>query len=49
MVAPLVGRGQVVGLLGGSFDPPHAGHVQASLEAMLEHFTHKKTIMVNMG
>lgn len=31
---PLAGRGQVVGLLGGSFDPPHAGHVQASLEAM---------------
>jgi acyl-CoA reductase-like NAD-dependent aldehyde dehydrogenase len=22
---------------------------EASLEAMLEHFTHKKTIMVNMG
>ena len=34
MGAPLAGRGQVVGLLGGSFDPPHGGHVQASLEAM---------------
>lgn len=32
--APFAGRGQVVGLLGGSFDPPHGGHVQASLEAM---------------
>ena len=34
MGAPFAGRGQVVGLLGGSFDPPHGGHVQASLEAM---------------
>ncbi len=31
---PFAGRGQVVGLLGGSFDPPHGGHVQVSLEAM---------------
>lgn len=31
---PFAGQGQVVGLLGGSFDPPHGGHVQASLEAM---------------
>ena len=26
--------GQVIGLLGGSFDPPHAGHVHISREAM---------------
>ena len=32
--APFAGRGQVVGLLGGSFDPPHGGHVQVSLEGM---------------
>lgn len=28
------GRPGVVGLLGGSFDPPHEGHVRATLEAM---------------
>ncbi|MEM7075919.1 MAG: nicotinate-nucleotide adenylyltransferase [Pseudomonadota bacterium] len=27
-------RGQVIGLLGGSFDPPHAGHVHISREAL---------------
>lgn len=27
-------RGQRVGLLGGSFDPPHAGHVHITLEAL---------------
>jgi nicotinate-nucleotide adenylyltransferase len=31
---PLVGRGQVVGLLGGSFDPPHEGHVRITEAAM---------------
>ena len=31
---PFAGRGQVVGLLGGSFDPPHGGHVQITQEAM---------------
>ena len=31
---PYVGRGQSVGLLGGSFDPPHAGHVHISREAL---------------
>ncbi|MFV2003529.1 MAG: nicotinate-nucleotide adenylyltransferase [Paracoccaceae bacterium] len=29
-----IGRGQTVGLLGGSFDPPHAGHVHISREAL---------------
>ncbi|MEM9248743.1 MAG: nicotinate-nucleotide adenylyltransferase [Pseudomonadota bacterium] len=31
---PLAGPGQRVGLLGGSFDPPHEGHVHISLEAL---------------
>ncbi|GGL73699.1 nicotinate-nucleotide adenylyltransferase [Wenxinia marina] len=29
-----VGRGRAVGLLGGSFDPPHAGHVAITLAAL---------------
>ncbi len=32
--APFAGPGQVVGLLGGSFDPPHLGHVRISEEAI---------------
>jgi len=31
---PLAGPGQVIGLFGGSFDPPHAGHVHVSREAL---------------
>lgn len=31
---PTTRPGQVVGLLGGSFDPPHAGHVHISREAL---------------
>ena len=31
---PFSRPGQVIGLLGGSFDPPHAGHVHISREAM---------------
>lgn len=31
---PAVGAGQVVGLLGGSFDPPHAGHVHITGQAL---------------
>ncbi|WP_186312394.1 nicotinate-nucleotide adenylyltransferase [Cereibacter sediminicola] len=31
---PVARKGMVVGLLGGSFDPPHAGHVHISLEAL---------------
>ena len=34
---PHAGRGQTVGLFGGSFDPAHHGHVQVSLAA-LKHF-----------
>lgn len=31
---PVAAPGQVIGLLGGSFDPPHAGHAHLSREAM---------------
>jgi nicotinate-nucleotide adenylyltransferase len=31
---PLASPGQAVGLLGGSFDPPHAGHVHITREAL---------------
>ncbi|MGD9864370.1 MAG: nicotinic acid mononucleotide adenylyltransferase, partial [Pseudodonghicola sp.] len=31
---PPAARGQSVGLLGGSFDPPHAGHVHITREAL---------------
>lgn len=31
---PLATPGQSIGLLGGSFDPPHAGHVHITREAM---------------
>ena len=31
---PIAGKGMVVGLLGGSFDPAHEGHVQLTREAM---------------
>lgn len=31
---PPCGRGRVVGLLGGSFDPPHAGHAHITREAL---------------
>lgn len=33
-VLPFARAGQVIGLLGGSFDPPHAGHVHISREAI---------------
>ncbi|KIC46612.1 nicotinate-nucleotide adenylyltransferase [Ruegeria sp. ANG-S4] len=31
---PYASPGQVIGLFGGSFDPPHQGHVHVTLEAM---------------
>ncbi len=31
---PAVRAGQTIGLLGGSFDPPHAGHVSVTREAL---------------
>lgn len=31
---PVAGRGQVVGLLGGSFDPPHGGHAHITRAAL---------------
>jgi nicotinate-nucleotide adenylyltransferase len=34
MGRPWAAPGQVIGLLGGSFDPPHAGHVHLTKEAL---------------
>ena len=34
MGRPWAAPGQVIGLLGGSFDPPHAGHVHLTREAL---------------
>ena len=34
MSLPLTRPGQMIGLLGGSFDPPHQGHVHISREAL---------------
>ena len=34
MLGPYVRAGQTVGLLGGSFDPPHGGHVALTLAAL---------------
>ncbi|MCQ0092224.1 nicotinate-nucleotide adenylyltransferase [Roseovarius sp. M141] len=34
IVLPPCRRGHVIGLLGGSFDPPHAGHVHITREAL---------------
>ncbi len=31
---PYAGRGQTIGLFGGSFDPPHMGHVHVTREAL---------------
>ena len=31
---PIARKGEVIGLLGGSFDPPHAGHLHISKEAL---------------
>lgn len=31
---PVAGRGQCIGLLGGSFDPPHEGHAHITREAL---------------
>lgn len=33
-VGPVAKPGQVIGLLGGSFDPPHAGHVHITVSAL---------------
>ncbi len=34
IMLPFSRRGQMIGLLGGSFDPPHAGHVHITREAL---------------
>ncbi len=46
---PHVPDGQTVGLLGGSFDPPHAGHVHITLQALRRFGLHRVWWLVSPG
>lgn len=46
---PLAFAGMRIGLLGGSFDPPHAGHVHISLRALTAFRLHQVWWLVSPG
>lgn len=46
---PLALAGQKIGLLGGSFDPPHAGHLHISRRALRRFGLHKVWWLVSPG
>ena len=46
---PVARAGQVIGLLGGSFDPPHAGHVHISKAALKRFGLHQLWWLVSPG
>lgn len=46
---PVATAGMAVGLLGGSFDPPHRGHVHVTLEALRRFGLHRVWWLVSPG